>query len=161
MGLDASQFISGVIYPTLGDLSRVMPNPPVAQRLVVETLAHESDGFTYLHQFPMGPALGLCQMEEPTWDDLWDRFLDLPKYADLLSAVMSYCCHGELPAFADLVWNLRLNVAMCRLRYFSQPHPLPDDTLESRAAYWGLAYQTMADPEKIKRYMDNAKRWLG
>ena len=161
MGLDTAQFVE-LVYETLDAFKDVMPNPPVAQHLVVETLAHESDGFTCLKQVG-GPALGMCQMELPTWNDLWFRFLQANhvKFADLLSKLRVECAYGEFPKFQDLRWNIRLAIAMCRLKYFSHPAPLPDDTLEARAAYWGYVYQTTRDPAKIALYMAHAKEMEG
>jgi hypothetical protein len=160
--MDFKQFDTYILSPTLYALKDVMPNPGVAKTLVAETLWHESDWLQYVAQLPRtlgGPVhgLGFTQMERSTWDDLWIRFLTMSRFDAIRGAICAYCCYGDSPRYPDLTWNLRLAVAMTRLKYYSSPKLLPTDKLEARAAYWGRVYQGTSDPVKIALYIDNAR----
>lgn len=151
MGLHVKQFKKLILDPTLDYFSPEINNSNCAKLLTLETIWHESGGLIYLAQFPYnGPAKGICQMEKPTFEWLVDFYMGnsliYPKFSTIFGK----------PSFDDLIWNLKLCVAMCRIRYYVMPNPLPEDNIQARAKYWGQHFQTTNDPVKISQYIAHA-----
>lgn len=124
MSLDVRQLRDFVVRPVLEDLGAWSLG---AEQLVLGTAAQES-GFVYLHQLGKGPALGLWQMEPFTYRDIWASYLDSrPGLARsvrmMISAVNSA---GRPPEPSELVWNLHLACAMCRILYLRAPFAMPE-----------------------------------
>ncbi len=154
MGLNWHQFERLILRPTLADAQSVIPSSEVAVKLVGETIWHESGGLTYLAQVPHdGPALGLCQMEGPTFGWLMKKILN---NSNLTPELTRYGI-----AFKDLL-DPRFAVIMCRYRYWVVPEALPEGSLRARANYWGQYYQTTQNQDKIAQYILAAGRipWL-
>lgn len=157
MGLYAPQFRKLVVVPTLNEIDPEIIYSGVAQRLVLETIFHESNCFTYLAQLPFdGPARGLAQIEEPTFN--WLVYGVLPKNPKLSLKFLKITANYPNIPFNEVTWNLKLSVALCRLRYYVVPAALPDDTIEGRAAYWSKYYQTSNDPIKTKKFIEHSKQ---
>lgn len=154
MGLNLDDF-RRIVNPALMALTPELPYSYEAFRLTLETIWHESGGLTYLFQRGNGPARGLGQCEKPTFDWLTRDYLPNQKPAiwrrfEDISPTWPYI------VFEELTWNLRLSVALCRVRYLPDPDPIPS-TIEGRGAYWGRVYQTTNDPEKIRQYIESAR----
>jgi len=159
MGLYFPQFDKLVLMPTLTKLSPEIPDSAVGRLLVAETLWHESDGLYNLAQVPWnGPGTGLCMYEEPTF--MWiTRAWLLEKKPALWQKFETIAVSWPEIAFEEVIWNLQLAVALCRVRYFVVKDPLPslDDGIQARARYWGEHYQTQNDPWKISQYIKHAQ----
>ena len=97
-----------------------LPNSESAIRLLLMIAAHESGGFMYCRQ-KRGPALGLFQMEPPTFDHVMEyldrtgRFLQLPRILPAERMVTD-------PVFAA-------GVARVYLYSIPKPLPSPDDVI--------------------------------
>jgi hypothetical protein len=143
-----------VVRPSLKALHPEIPYSQNAECLVMETIAHESGVGAYLNQYPDGPAGGIAQIEEPTF--FWLKDLTSTRYQSIGTKLFQL--FGE-PEHDQLSARMDLSVAFCRLRYFIVKEPIPD-TLEGRASYWARYYQTTNDPQKIRNYIDDAKRYL-
>lgn len=155
MGLDCKNFRDLIVIPTLKELAPEFSFQNVAVNLVMETIYHESQQLTYLVQMPnYGPAHGLLQMEEETWDWLVDDFL--PKHKSWPKFAKISPNHPKIP-YEELHWNLKLNVAMCRARYAASSSPLPNDTLESRSDYWFTVYNASGVTIRKYHYETDAK----
>ena len=148
MSLNWKQFHAGIVVPTLLEWPEV-PHSLVEDRLVSETLWHESDQLTCLGQVPndddpdyFGPGLGICSMERDTWDDLVGR----------------RGCPFRKRQYSELIYDLRLNVIACRYRYFIDLAPLPrlDDGIKARATYWWKVYNR-GQVDRRADYIRNAK----
>ena len=108
------QFVIDSALQTIGLYSKI------ASDLVLGTAMHESM-LEYLHQIGAGPALGLWQMEPATHDDCWTNFL---QYHPGLAMDVSSLTGGKHSSDL-LISNLAYGAAMCRVRYFRAPEPLP------------------------------------
>lgn len=150
--IDLDQFRDYVIEPTLEDLGMLSTS---AVELVLGTALQESH-LTYIKQLGEGPALGVCQMEPNTHDDIWKNFLS---YRNALSdAVLDI--GGPEPQ--ELIWNLKYSVAMCRVHYRRVRSPLPQaGDVEGQAQYWKTYYNTELGKGTTQEYIDNWSRTHG
>jgi len=116
---------------------------PDAKELILGTIAIESDFGQYRMQIN-GGALGICQIERPTFEWLKE------KYQEKLPFIRPI-------HFIDLEDNDLASVIFCRLKYLSIPYALPSGSdVELMAAYWKRWYNTYEGAGKkedfIKRY---------
>lgn len=159
MGLNWKQFEHGILRPTAARLDPIVRFDEVPIRLVGETIWHESDRLQALGQYPrggitaarpFGPGLGPASIEKPTWDWLHGIYRLLGRELGMGDREFRY---------DELAWNLALNVAGCRLRYFVDHRALPtmDSGIEGRAAYWYRVYFAGDVPANKGKYIANAK----
>ena len=121
-----------IIKPTLIELDMYSQ---AAEDLIAGTIAQESLMGRYIKQVG-GPALGICQMEPVTHNDIHDNYLSYrPEMMESLEGIGKFCDASEM------VWNLRYSVAMCRIHYYRQPGAIPTD-IHGQAAYWKKFYNT-------------------
>lgn len=118
-----------------------------AVNLLLGTAAQESYSGTYLRQIS-GPALGIFQMERPTFDWLKDTYKK--KYPIL-----------ETTIFEMLEWDLRLAILMARLRYRVVREALPDpQDLEGLGKYWKKYYNTPLGKGTVEEFLRNYARYV-
>ena len=128
-----------------------------AESMVLGTAIQES-GLRALSQVPAGPARGLWQMERVTFGDLWGRFLD--GHASLKPLVRNLAIDGIDP-FEQMAGNMLLAAAMCRVKYFSVPAPLPPaGDIHAQAAYWKRWYNTPLGGGRPEQFVANVARAL-
>jgi hypothetical protein len=150
--IDLDQFRDYVIEPTLEDLGMLSTS---AVELVLGTALQESH-LTYIKQLGEGPALGVCQMEPNTHDDIWENFL---KYRNVLSDAVLDIGGPNAP---ELIWNLKYSVAMCRVHYRRVRSPLPQaGDVAGQAQYWKTYYNTELGKGTTQEYIDNWSRTHG
>ncbi|HBA72772.1 MAG TPA: hypothetical protein DCZ63_11485 [Geobacter sp.] len=114
--------------------------------LLLGTAAHESGFGTFLRQVN-GPALGIFQIEPPTFE--WLR----GKYEDQFPRLLGVTAD-------QLEWDLDLSILVARLRYYVAPPPLPDPTdLEDMAAYWFEHYNCSGVEARRQQFMLDWKRY--
>lgn len=150
MSLNWRQFELGVLRPTLEG------EPEVAIKLVGETIWHESDRLQALGQYVpdfskpvFGPGLGIASIEKSTWDWM-HKLAGKPPWHGMIYQDVYYS------DYADLTYDLRLNVLACRFRYKLDKRPLPKDMLIDRAEYWLSVYNGSGVRERLAQYMGNA-----
>jgi len=150
--ISPTHLISEVIIPVLQDLDQVKPGmySDKAVRLLLGTFAQESDLGFFLKQHPSGPARGIGQMEGATTRDLVDRYLRKPGNEDLQVLILSYYT-GTDEIEEEITWNLKLAVALTRLRYWVVPIPIPEDR-EGQARYWDVHYNANNEDE-VEEYL--------
>ena len=144
--IDREQFIDLIIEPTLEELGMFST---AAVELVLGTAIQESR-LTYIKQLGTGPALGVCQMEPRTHDDIWNNFLE---YREKMRQAVS-----EIggPDAKELIWNLKYSVAMCRVHYRRVRFPLPPaGDLKGQAQYWKDHYNTDLGRGTTEEYISN------
>ena len=117
--LNCEQFREVIIRPVLNHLQLYTP---VAEELLIATVAHESKGGTYLKQIN-GPALGIYQMEPKTHDDLWNSFF--PNHSDLSYRLMTVCKMSTKPTSDMMIFNLFYATAVARCLYARCAQALP------------------------------------
>lgn len=110
----------------------------------------------FIKQLGGGPALGICQMEPATHDDLLENYIAYrPELEEKLSNIGKFCDSSEM------VYNLRYAVAMCRIHYYRQYGAIPK-TIEGQAAYYKKHYNThlgkATEHEYIRNYQHYAQR---
>jgi hypothetical protein len=128
-----------------------------SERLVLGTICQESECGRWLKQLG-GPALGICQMEPETHDDCYIHFLDFNP--DLKNKVMALSSSkNEIPDSGEMIGNLNYSVAMCRIKYYRDPYPIPS-TLEGQAEYWKRVYNTHEGAGMVEDYVENWHRFI-
>jgi hypothetical protein len=126
-----------------------------AEDLVLGTIAQESAGGEYIEQIN-GPALGICQMEPATHDDIWKHWL---VYKTSLQARIVSFTTSKKPKADELRWNLKYAIAMCRVFYLRKPGAIPL-TLKSQAEYWKKHYNTYLGAGSVEEYIRNYKKYV-
>ena len=107
-----------------------------AQELLMMTAAVESNLGTYLTQ-DGGPALSIFQIEPKTYEDIWNRVLNVR-------------WPGEFPKNSmSLILNFDVSIMACRAKYLSIPEPLPND-VPGLAKYWKKYYNTPLGKGKVE-----------
>lgn len=138
--LDPTQFRNEVVRPALKSLGPRFYSE-AAEGLVLGTQITESNigSVTHLRQSGNGPALGVFQIEPPTFWDIYNRYLGArPEIMKNLQPLMT----GEEP-LRQLVTNLSFAAAICRLRYWMDPAPLPTyEDADGMGATWKRVYNT-------------------
>lgn len=149
IAFDARQLREYVVRPVLVRLNLWSL---AAENLVVGTAVHESR-LDYLKQLGRGPALGICQMEPATHDDIWQNYLAY--HPGLASRVEQLIAPWPVPRSSQLVSNLAYAVGMCRVHYRRVPTALPkaDDTV-GLGAYWKTHYNTHLGAGTIEQFVE-------
>ena len=143
-----------IILPVLRDFDfdRLFPEVShVRAALLHGTIASESIYGTYLVQLNNGPALGICQMEPATHDDIWKNWLQhrravadrVSYYLGLPSGEWQNTTFSAMAPY--MIWNLKYAVAMAACHYRRVPAELPEEseaTVFSLAEYWKKHYNT-------------------
>jgi len=127
-----------------------------AENLILGTIAQESAYGKYRKQLGNGPALGICQMEPNTFNDIIKNYLHYhPDVTEKIKAV----CHVNILVPADLVSNDRLAVCMCRVHYLRVAEKMPV-TIEGYAAYWKRYYNTIKGKGTEAEFIRNYHLWV-
>jgi hypothetical protein len=138
--MDADHLFDYVVHPTLELLNEAVPgmHSLAACRLVTATAETES-AMMWLKQHGDGPALGLWQIEPATASDVLDRYLN---FRDVLRVAVLRIM-SDRPTEEQLITNLALGAAVCRIKYWMSPEPLPmaDDPVGMGHA-WKQIYNT-------------------
>lgn len=151
MSIDVNEFRETVISV----LKELDLYSPAAEELIVGTAAHES-GLQDIQQYGGGPALGVCQMEPSTHDDIWDNYLAYRSSRSESLRDMFGAAAGDADS---LLGNVPYSVAMCRMHYCRVAEALPDaDNLRAQAEYWKEHYNTALGAGTVKKYIDDYKR---
>jgi hypothetical protein len=120
--MSSEQFRLDIIRPVLEGLQLYTP---VAEELLIATMAHESKGGAFLKQ-TNGSALGVYQMEPKTHDDIWLRFM--PNHSEITHRLMTTCVMSTKPSANMMIFNLYYATAMARIFYLDCKAALPATT---------------------------------
>jgi hypothetical protein len=149
--IDVRQLRELVIRPSL---------PPglysmAAEELLVGTVAVESKGGTYIKQVK-GPALGIFQMEPATFNDTWKYIKDSKFY----TVIMAICNFKDDPVAVDMVSNLELATLVARMKYYRDPHPLPQyDDIDGLWYYYKRCWNTYLGDTNKEEFMQSYKSY--
>ncbi len=145
-----------VVRPALTDLGLLSQ---AAEDLVLGTAACESD-FRDLDQWTgpgdgaLGPAIGLWQIEPATHDDLFENFLNFPRWRGFRRRLLALRAARPSP-HEQLATTLCYAAAVARLIYYRVPEPLPEaGDVEGYAAYWKTHYNTQLGAGSVAKFVD-------
>lgn len=144
-----------VLEPVLEHMGERV-NSEAAIRLLLGTAAIESNLGAHLRQIGEGPAVGIYQVERPTYD--WTLQTVARRWPDLHRRATEFCLPvGIRDDFLEMAGNLYWATAIARLVYWWRPAPLPEATdAVGMANYWKANYNTALGAGKpatfVRRY---------
>jgi len=153
--MNAGDLNINVIYPVLKylGLDRYIE---AASQLLLGTIAVESNMGQFTRQIGGGPALGICQMEPATHDDIWDNFL---LYRMQLAKKVLKIEPDRSPE--SLVINPQYAVVMARLQYYRSPYPLPKaNDIEGMAKMWKKVYNTPLGKGTVEKFIEKYNKYV-
>jgi hypothetical protein len=127
-----------------------------AIELILGTIAQESAYGKYRRQLGNGPALGICQMEPNTFNDIINNFL---KYKPILAKKLLSICSLEEFDVDQLETNDKFAVCMCRIHYYRMKENIPS-TLEGWAHYWKKYYNSYLGAGKEEEFIANYNKYV-
>lgn len=152
---DSTQFRNEIVKPVLLGLKL---DSPVAEELLIATMAHESLGGTYIKQ-QHGPALGPYQMEPFTHDDIWTKFM--PNHSEVTHRLMVTCQMSTKPLSIMMAYNLYYATAMARIFYLRAPAALPvGSDIDSLWEFYKKFWNTEAGSAKKEDFVRNYGNFL-
>jgi hypothetical protein len=157
MGINANQLRTFIIRPTLSYLN-LWSN--FRENLILGTCAQESNMGTYISQLNGGPARGIYQMEEKTYEDIWENFL---KFNGVLYKKISDIeADDKTNLFFQLTWNLKYATAMAFMSYFRHKKfvDLDPKDIEGMANYWKKYYNSSLGKGTEQEFIDNYDRYI-
>lgn len=136
---------------------------PALRELIMLTMAQESGLGTYLRQIGGGPAVGVCQMELATHNDIWQNFLKFKTdLASKIKPLMSEASSVD-KYFHELEFNLAYAIAMTAVLYFRKLRSwdkLPkQDDLAGLATLWKKHYNTPQGAGTESEAIENYKKF--
>lgn len=152
--IDIKQLRECVIRPSL---------PPglysmAAEELLVRTVAVESKGGTYLKQI-RGPALSIYQMEPATFSDTWS-YINGSSSCKFYNIIMAICNFKEEPVATDMINNLEFATIIARIKYYRDPHPLPEhDDEDGLWLYYKRCWNTYLGKTTKDEFMESYKSY--
>lgn len=157
MGLHINDFKTYVVTPTLQYLDNEIPYSIEAEQLVLGT-CHAESRLAYLKQIGGGPALGVCQIEPDTYNDIWQNFLTYDaELADRVSNISGGWPMGP----AQLIGNLNFAAAMCRVHYWRAPDPLPaPGDAQGMGECWKKIYNTPAGAGTVEKFAETFEEFV-
>jgi len=142
-----------LVEKTLADLGYYTPD---SANLVLGTIAQESAYGKYRKQLGNGVALGICQIEPNTYNDIVNNYLKY--HPELIEKIKLVCDVSELN-LSDLYLNDRLSICMCRVHYLRQKGAIPGDLI-GQANYYKKYYNTYLGKATVQQYIDNFNRYV-
>ena len=128
-----------------------------SEDLLLKTAAQESKFGTYIYQIGGGPGKGPWQVEPNTERSLWENTL---KYKPLLRDKIIQLTGVSGPNPDALEGNMRYNLIMARLKYYTIKQPLPDaNDTKTQADYWKKYYNTFLGDGTIEQFIAAAKKY--
>lgn len=158
--IDSTQLRDKVVVPVLHRLDLWSKS---AENLIMGTIAQESACGTYIAQIK-GPALGICQMEPTTHDDIWKNYLAYKR--TLARKVKNEASLRNISTYdveaKELEANLAYSVAMCRVHYLRVIDPLPEDPndIKELGKYYKKYYNTSKGKATVQQFIDNYSKYI-
>ena len=123
-----------------------------AVEMIVETAIAET-GLGAIEDKTIGAGMGLTQFDEKPFEDIKNRNMKLrPKILKDLGVDIS------LVHWDDLRYNDFLALLFTRLHYWLKGDPIPK-TIEERAKYWKLHYNTKDGKGTIEHYLEMNRKF--
>jgi len=155
MAIDTNQLRIEVIKPVLMTINLYTPN---AEELIIGTAAQESNMGTYIRQLS-GPANGIYQCEQKTYDSIWNKYISNSRAMQL--KVLPLIGITTKPPFIRLISDLNLATIICRLHYWDIKVTLPDkDNVIAMGEYWDKYYNRNPIKGTVDQFVDNYRRYV-
>ena len=123
-----------------------------AVQMIIETAVVET-GLGRIEDKTVGAGMGLTQFDEKPFEDIKNRNMKLrPKILKDLGVDIS------LVHWDDLRYNDFLALLFTRLHYWLKGDPIPK-TIEERAKYWKLHYNTKDGKGTVEHYLEMNRRF--
>ena len=123
-----------------------------AKELIIETAIAET-GLGQIEDKTDGAGMGLTQFDKFPFDDIKKRNMRLrPKILKELGVDIA------LAEWDDLRYNDFLALLFTRLHYWLKGDPIPK-TIEERARYWKLHYNTSAGKGTVEHYLEMNRKF--
>jgi len=158
--MNSDQLKHHIIEPTLKKMDMYSES---AVNLLLGTCAQESLMGKYVRQLGGGPAIGIYQMEPMTADDIMYRYLPLHKDIEkkFIDAAMPYILAPRHHAISSIIFDVRLATALCRLKYWMDPEPLPEsDDVEGLAKTYKRVYNTHLGAATTDEFVAHYRRYV-
>ncbi len=123
--------------------------------LILGTIAQESALGYYIEQIS-GPALGICQMEPNTFNDIMNNYLN---YRDSLKNKILKTCNISEFKSESLKYNMALAICMCRIHYLRVSESIPNN-VEGCARYWKKYYNTCLGKGTEEEFINNYNKYI-
>ncbi len=118
-----------------------------AKQMIIETAIAET-GLGQIEDKTVGAGMGITQFDDKPFQDIRDRSIKLrDKILKELHIDIS------LVEWDDLRYNQFLALLFTRLLYWLKGDPIPQ-TIEERAAYWKLHYNTKLGKGTVEHYLE-------
>ena len=122
---------------------------------MVYTTGMAESKYKYLSQMGDGPAIGFFQLEPATMRDIMNNYVSYRK--PILDSLKSLG-YAEDDSEYRVKSNIALQVAFCRLKYISDPFPLPFfSNTKDQAYYWKRVYNTELGKGTIEHFLEANK----
>ena len=154
MVFNNKQFREVILIPTLMAIQKWTPE---AEELMIGTMAHESDGGTYLVQIE-GPAIGIYGMQQNDHDDIWNAYL--PNQSKLTYDLLVVCGMSSKPKFEAMKYHLVYATCMARIHYLRRCEAIPKD-LEGQAEFWKTHYNSNLGKGTVQEYVADYLTFTG
>ena len=123
-----------------------------AKEMIIETAIAET-GLGQIEDKTIGAGMGLTQFDEFPFNDIKTRTMKLrPQIQKDLKIDIS------LVNWDDLRFNPFLSLLFTRLHYWLKGSPIPA-TIEERAKYWKLHYNTVQGKGTVEHYLEMNKKY--
>jgi hypothetical protein len=123
-----------------------------AKEMMIETAIAET-GLGQIEDKTTGAGMGLTQFDKFPFDDIKKRNMRMqPKILKELGVDIS------LVEWDDLRYNDFLALLFTRLHYWLKGDPIPE-TIEERAKYWKLHYNTSAGKGTAEHYLEMNRKF--
>ena len=145
-----------LINPTLGMINKPGFNSPLIRRLLLCTMAIESDMGQYLKQIGGGPAMCVYQMEPDTEQDILHECDIINSNRCNIGTILDDLLCG-LPngnAGEQLAASQVYATLMARCKYWMDTEPLPEDTPEAMYKYYKRIYNTPDGASTFGKFLD-------
>lgn len=141
---NVSHFKDLIVVPALAQVGEAIERPQFysesAINLIMGTGIAESR-LSALRQIGGGPAGGLLQIEPPTFDDVYCRYLQQESKAELLRAIRFFM--NEEEPYVQVIGCMKFAVLIARVRYWMVEEKLPNhDDVDGLAYYYKKYYNT-------------------
>lgn len=135
-----------------GVLKSIEMHSDKASALVYRTAMAES-GFKAIKGYTKGnPAMSFWQIEPATANDIYDNYV---KYRPHILSLLEKLGFDKDNPSESIKYNMALAIAMCRIKYWRDPSPLPDvDDIDGQAKLWKKVYNTELGKGTIKHFLD-------